>query len=229
VIPFPLAVQPPTDAIWFGLLRYYLFFGILAAVIVFAWMFHSIVTNRAAHKLKKYPNRVPTSISDKESEWGNWKTILLTLMVTGSVLAFVEYQTFASTDLLVPPKTTADPITIGVIGRQFDWLFIYPNGVQVAGNLTVPQNEEIILNITSIDVDHSFEIPALSVARDAIPGVYNTLWFVAPDVAVYSAVCKELCGVGHALMTAKVDVVSQQAYQTWYMNLRSGAGVNQTN
>jgi cytochrome c oxidase subunit 2 len=221
------ASTPPTDAIWYGLQRYYLFFGISAGIIVIGFMIWTTIhhrTPRYAEKQGEY------AFHPRENNWGNWKTILPLILITVSVQAFVEYQTFASTGLYVPPKA-GDPITIGVIGRQWDWEFVYPDGVQFVGNLTVPKDEEVILNITSTDVFHSFTIPALSVARDAIPGHYNTLWFNATQTGSYLILCKELCGVGHALMIAHLSVISQPDFQTWYSTLRanstSGGGASQ--
>ena len=186
-------VQPPTAVIWTNLLHWYLFLGADAAIIVTAWMMYNIFSNRAKN-VKQAPK------FHEESGWGNWKTVLYTLMVTGTVLGFVEYQTFASANLITTPN--GDPLTINVTGQQFAWIFTYPNGHTQIDNLTVPQNEIIQLNITSIDVDHSFSIQTMDVAKDALPGRYNTLWFNATQTGAFvdDIRCKELCGMGHAQM-----------------------------
>jgi cytochrome c oxidase subunit II len=218
---------PPTDTIWWGLERYYMFLGFAAGVIVITWMVHNVIVNRYK------PGRIKTApkYEKNEGEWGNWKGTMMIILVTSSVLAFVEYQTFMSTSLYTPPATKGDPINITVIGRQWDWIFVYPNGVQIEGNLTVPQNAVVILNITSQDVVHSFTIPALSVAKDAVPDRFNTLWLNATQLGSYRIYCKEFCGVGHALMTGTLVVVSQSAYNQWYSQLQapSTGGVSGTN
>ena len=154
----------------------------------------------------------------EEGGWGNWKNVLMTLLVTGTVLGFVEYQTFASTNLINPPGNADPPLYINVTGQQFVWIFTYPNGHTTFDNLTVPVDQIIVLNITSVDVDHSFTIPSLSVAKDAIPGQYNFLWFNATTLGTVTAGirCKELCGVGHATMIGNLNVLSQSAYNKWY-------------
>ena len=43
----------------------------------------------------------------------------------------------------------------------------------------------MILNITSIDVDHSFSIDTMSVAKDALPGVHNFIWFNATQTGFF--------------------------------------------
>ena len=205
----PVDVQPPTAVIWSNLLHWYLFLGTDAAIIVTAWMMYNLFTNRAKN-VKEAPK------FHEESGWGNWKTVLYTLMVTGTVLGFVEYETFASANLITTPN--GDPITIGVTGIQWAWIFTYPNGHTQVGNLTVPQNEVVQLNITSVDVDHSFSLQTMDVAKDALPGQYNTVWFNATQTGTFvnDIRCKELCGMGHALMLANFTVVSQTNFNKWY-------------
>jgi cytochrome c oxidase subunit II len=205
----PVDIQPPTTVIWDSLFNYYLFLGTAATIIVTAWLMYNIFSNRG--KNVKAPPKY-----HEESGWGNWKTVLYTLMITGTVLGFVEYETFASVGLITTPK--GDPITINVTGIQWNWIFTYPNGHTQFGNLTVPQNEIIQLNITSVDVDHSFSIQTMDVAKDALPGVYSTVWFNATNTGTFvnDIRCKELCGIGHATMIGNLTVVSQASYNNWY-------------
>ncbi len=207
-------VEAPTTLIWWTLLKYYLFLGFAAGTIVTVWMLYNITRYRERKNVKEAPNYH----HEEESGWGNWKSVVLTLMVTGSVLAFVEYETFASTGLIVPPNTTGDPVYINVTGQQFIWTFTYPNGAVSGGpngSLVVPVNTIVILNITSIDVDHSFSIDSLNVAKDALPGVHNFLWFNATQVGFFKddIRCKELCGVGHWDMIDNLNVTTMAGYE----------------
>ena len=208
----PLDATPPTVAIWTTLQNYYLVLGGAAAVIVIAYMTFMIVKNRDR------PGRKVPAFHEEESYWGNWKGIVMLLCVTGSVLAFVEYQTFASANLISIPN---DPnsLNIGVVGRQFAWSFTYPNGFTDFQNLTVPAGQIVVLNITSADVTHGFYIPALLVAKDAQPGIYTQLWFNATQTGTFTIECRQLCGVGHALMLSKLVVESPAAYNAWYSKL----------
>jgi cytochrome c oxidase subunit 2 len=220
VLPLATASTPPTDAIWWTLFHYYLFFGIAAGVLSIGFMIWATLAHRIRKGQELKPERY--AYHPREHNWGNWKLILVLVIITVSVQSFVEYQTFGSSSLVTLPK--GDPITIGVVGRQWDWLFVYPNGVNVEGNLTVPQNQVIVLNITSSDVFHAFFIPALSVGKDAVPGHYTTVWFNATQTGTYLIECKELCGVGHAYMLAHLSVVPQASYTEWYSTL----GENET-
>jgi cytochrome c oxidase subunit 2 len=215
-------VQAPTSAIWWSLFRYYMFLGFAAGTVVTAYIVYWVVKYRQKD-VKEAPK------FHEESGWGNWKNVVMTLVVTGSVLGFVEYQTFASTNLINPPVNADPPLYISVTGQQFVWSFTYPDGYTAFHNLVVPVNTIIVLNITSVDVDHSFTIPSLSVAKDAIPGQYNVLWFNATNLGtvVDGIRCKELCGVGHALMIGNLTVLSQSAYSAWYAGT-PGSGASST-
>jgi len=207
-----LDATPPTVQIFSTLQNYYLILGGAASVIVIGYMVYQIAKNR------ERPGRKVPAFHHEEGDWGNWKGIVMLLCVTGSVLAFVEYQTFASANLVAipdPPNT----LQVGVVGRQFSWSFTYPNGYTDFQNLTVPQGEIVILNMTSADVTHGLYIPALDVAKDAQPGVYNQLWFNATQPGTYTIQCRQLCGVGHALMLSKLVVDTPSVYNAWYSKL----------
>lgn len=205
----PLDAVPPTVAIWNTLSNYYVLFGTLAGAVVTVYMVYNIAKNRAK------PGRAVPAFHEEEGDWGNWKGVVMLLCVTGTVLAFVEYETFASASLLTIP-TARDSLNITVVGRQFSWSYTYPNGYTDFQNLTVPANQIVVLNITSADVTHGFSIPDLRVGKDAQPGFANQLWFNATQTGVFPIQCRQLCGVGHALMLSKLVVLSPQDYQKWY-------------
>jgi cytochrome c oxidase subunit II len=73
----------------------------------------------------------------------------------------------------------------------------------------------VILTLKANDVIHSWWIPELGGKVDAVPGYEQKTWFKATKTGVFGGQCAELCGTGHAAMTAKVRVVEPQAYETW--------------
>lgn len=120
--------------------------------------------------------------------------------------------------------TEGEPLTVEVIGYQFGWRFVYPNGHVSNGVLRVPVDRAIRLRVTSDDVFHNFGIPELRVKSDAIPGERTSTWFVAQEPGrTYTARCYELCGQGHSYMTAEVTVMRQDAYQEWYAGTNSSS------
>jgi len=120
-----------------------------------------------------------------------------------------------------------DPITIDVVGMQFSWQFIYPNGHTTTGELRVPKDRLIRLNVTSADVFHNFGSPELRFKADALPGQQTNAWFVAKQTGTYQANCYELCGSGHSYMSADIRVVTQNGYDQWY-NRTEGSGNEST-
>lgn len=211
-----LSATPPTVQIFSTLQTYYLVLGGAAAVIVIGYMVYLIAKNR------QRPGRTVPAYSEEHGDWGGWKGVVLLLCITGSVLTFVEYQTFASANLVALPKNAG--MTIGVVGRQYSWSFTYPNGYTNFQNLTVPQGMVVILNITSADVTHGFFIPALDVAKDAQPGIYNQLWFNATQTGVFTIECRQLCGPGHATMVSQLVVDTPSQYSAWYSKLPATGG-----
>ncbi len=98
-------------------------------------------------------------------------------------------------------------VTIKVVGRQFAWEFIYPNGTRAFNTLTLKAGRLYKLELTSIDVIHSFYIPQLGVKYDTVPGFTYVLWLKVDEPGVYNIYCAEYCGTGHYLMLGKVVVV----------------------
>ena len=117
-------------------------------------------------------------------------------------------------------------LEIDVEGFRFGWSFTYPNGHETS-RLVVPQDRVIRLRVTSTDVFHNFGIPELRVKTDAIPGQTTDVWFTAPEVRNYTAQCYELCGSGHSVMVAPVEVVSKDDYREWYSST-NGTSSNAT-
>ncbi len=113
-----------------------------------------------------------------------------------------------------PAASASNQTTITVEGRQFYWMFHYPNGAISMGTMVAPAGEVVHENIVSADddVNHSWWVPELGGKMDAIPGQTNTTWFQAP-VGSYVARCAELCGIQHAHMTATVKVVPRAQYE----------------
>ncbi len=119
----------------------------------------------------------------------------------------------------VPDATAAGPkVNIQVEGRQFYWLYTYPNGAVSVNELRLPAGRPVELELTApaSDVIHSWWVPPLAGKMDAIPGKVNHLSFEAPTtLGVYKGQCAEFCGVQHALMLASVRTVPSDEFETW--------------
>ncbi len=96
--------------------------------------------------------------------------------------------------------------TIKVYGRQFAWVFEYPNGTQTINELIIERGKLYRLELTSIDVVHAFYIKELGIKYDTVPGFTYVLWLKVDKPGTYNVYCNEYCGVGHYLMVGKIIV-----------------------
>jgi heme/copper-type cytochrome/quinol oxidase subunit 2 len=99
-------------------------------------------------------------------------------------------------------------IAVSVVGQQFSWTFTCstPCDNSTPGVLTVPHDRTVVMSVTSLDVYHTIAIPTLGLKADAILGRTSIISFKAP-AGTYAILCVELCGPGHANMTASLVVV----------------------
>jgi len=73
-------------------------------------------------------------------------------------------------DVPISPKTEKlEYGPIDVVSRQWNWEFIYPNGVH-SSELHLPLNKRINFRLITEDVIHSFYVPAFRLKQDIIPG-----------------------------------------------------------
>jgi len=87
--------------------------------------------------------------------------------------------------------------------------------VVVQGNFVVPVNRNVILNISSLDVIHSFAVRAMRVCQDATPGLRISTWFKPIQTGEFKVTCAQLCGNSHYGMFGTLKVVSQEEYDKW--------------
>jgi len=109
-----------------------------------------------------------------------------------------------------------DEMTIKVIGRQWSWQFEYPEQEGVTSpQLVLPVNQNILLDMESEDVLHSFWIPEFRVKQDLIPQTPTYLRITPTKEGDYTVRCAEICGFDHTKMLADVRVVSQTEFDAW--------------
>lgn len=106
-------------------------------------------------------------------------------------------------------------VVVDVQGIQYAWIFNYPASGITSGELHVPVNKEVQLNIKASDVLHAFWLPEFRLKQDAIPGRETELRFMPRRVGEYPVICAELCGPYHGGMVTKLFVHPQEEYDTW--------------
>jgi cytochrome c oxidase subunit 2 len=107
-----------------------------------------------------------------------------------------------------------DAMVVEVTGRMWDWSFRYENGKE-SEKLYVPVHQPVKLVLHSLDVNHSFFIPAFRVKEDVIPGRENYLWFNPRTIGSTNVFCAEYCGQSHSYMMTEVVVMEEAAFRAW--------------
>lgn len=157
------------------------------------------------YRRSRNPN--PSDIRD------NWTLeILWTVIPTLIALSMFVIGWKAYTGLRTVP---AGAVQIQVVAQMFSWMFVYGNDKISENLLVVPDHTPVKLNIESLDVIHSFYLPAFRVKADAVKHFPTYVWFRTNAPGEYDIFCAEYCGIGHSQMRAKLKVVSQKDYETW--------------
>ena len=118
-----------------------------------------------------------------------------------------------------------NPLNVKVFAQQFAWRFVYPDdGGIKTGELVLPLGRTAEFEMESADVIHSFWIPDMGQKQDVVPGVKTSILVTPTRTGVFSLVCAELCGLGHATMRATVRVVSQADFAAWVKERSEGGG-----
>ena len=136
-----------------------------------------------------------------------WFVVPTILVMAMFYYGFIGYKEFKN----IPDNA----LEINVTARMWDWDFVYENGLNL-DTLYVPINQPIKLNMISMDVNHSFYIPAFRIKQDVIAGSSHYLVFNPTKEGSYNIACAEYCGLNHSAMYTKVVVMPENEYQDCY-------------
>jgi cytochrome c oxidase subunit 2 len=193
-------------------------------------------------KFKARKGAVPAQIRGNTRLEIGWTVGAAVILVVLATLTFIKLDgirnppnssadglQLADTSTRLPPNGKS--LNICVNGQQYIWRYTYAQDCTAGKNLgapfayeemVVPVNTTVTLDINAQDVAHSWWIPKLGGKMDAIPGYTNHTWFKVPAKfgekpggTVFFGQCAELCGRGHANMTARVRAVTVAEYQKW--------------
>jgi cytochrome c oxidase subunit 2 len=157
------------------------------------------------YRRSKYPE--PTS----EAHGSFWLETVWTVLPTLIVLTMFWY---GWTNYLGLRNVPEGALEIKATARMWSWQFEYPDGRKTS-KLFVPVGQPVKVNLHSVDVLHSFFIPAFRIKRDAVPGMESYVWFQATQTGSYDIFCAEYCGTGHAAMITTVEALGEADYASW--------------
>ena len=196
-------------------------------VIVFAFMFYSIIAHRKSrgHKAAQFHENAKLEVV-----WTIIPFLILVSMAIPSTATLLEMSDTSKSDL-----------TIKITGYQWKWRYDYPDQdvgffstlatprdqienktakdehylLEVDKPLVIPTGKKIRFVVTGNDVIHSWWVPQLGIKKDAIPGFVNEFWVRADEAGTFRGQCAELCGKDHGFMPIVVQAVSPEDFTKW--------------
>jgi cytochrome c oxidase subunit II len=145
------------------------------------------------------------------------------------VATFLLYLTFTAEHKVDTIANHEHPaVVIDVTASKWEWTFTYPaygfsvrSGTVGRQPLVVPANEAVRFNLMSLDVIHSFWIPALRYKHDALPGSVQVIT-LAFSQGVFPGQCAEFCGLRHSDMVFTAHAVSPAVFTAWAQSRGAG-------
>jgi cytochrome c oxidase subunit II len=194
-----------------------------AALVVFVFVQGAIVY--AVLKFRRRGEERPAQVHGSRVAEIAWTVIPAVLLLAVFIpTARMIYEHAAA-------EETAD-FEIDVYGKQWWWEVHYPDipldeanpdaGPLITANeIMIPQGADVVFNLRSNNVIHSFWVPQLSGKQDVVPGHNNRLQFTADTVGEYYGECTEFCGGAHAWMRFKVLIVPPAEFDAWVAAMRT--------
>ncbi len=182
--------------------------GVIVATIVWGLVTWSIL------RYRRRDNRLPEQTHGSLRIEVVW-TVIPALTVL--VLFVLTVQALGNVRAVAPGG-----INLHVTAFRWQWQATYPDaGVTITGTtadeleVVLPVNTPIHVTLESLDVNHSWYVPAFLFKRDAIPGHPTTFDLEVAAPGVYPGACAEFCGIGHDQMLFTVRGVDMATFQAW--------------
>lgn len=219
------------------------FHDVLLVIITLITVFVLVLLLWVMYRFSEKRNPTPSKTTHHVGLELAWTVIPVLILIA---MAFPATKT-----LLDMRDTSAPDMTVKVTGYQWKWGYDYlDEGIQFYSTLSTPREQieagaekgenyllevdnpmvvpvgkRVRVLITANDVLHSWYVPELTVKQDAVPGFIRDAWFQAEKTGTFRGQCAELCGREHGFMPIVVNVVSEDEYQIWVANQKSGTAV----
>lgn len=180
--------------------------------LIFMSFFFALIVVPMAYSLIVF-RRKKGDTSDAEHMEGN-----TTLEIAWTIVPLFIVTAFAylgAVNLAETRRVDPDAIVVKVTGIQWSWKFEYPAYGVTTDELHLPVDQQVLLQMTSMDVIHSFWVPEFRVKQDLVPGRITELRITPTVDGNYKVRCAELCGTSHAYMEKPVVISSQGDFDVW--------------
>ena len=116
------------------------------------------------------------------------------------------------------------PLVVEVTGEDYHWSFRYPGEDRVLdtaddvvreGDLHLPVDVEVQLQLKSVDYIYVFSLPHIDQTKMAVPDLVFRLEFVPQAEGVFQFKGDQMCGFSHDSLKGKLVVDSQAGFSAW--------------
>jgi cytochrome c oxidase subunit 2 len=200
------------------LIHFTLYSATIIFVVVAAMLLYTLVRHRRSH-------------AASYDHGGKWSIAAL-LGGVALVLFAVDGTLFVHTIIdmrkvfwnFAQAEQRPDVVRIEVEAHQWAWLARYPgpdgkfataDDVVTTNDIRVPVGPPIVIQLASVDVIHSMNLPHFRVKRDAVPGSINGLMFTARTAGEFEIACAQHCGPNHYKMRGVLTVLPPDRWREW--------------
>lgn len=188
--------------------------------LIFMSFFFALIAVPMAYSLIVFRRRQGDTTDGVHMEGDTRLEITWTVVPLFIVIAFAY---IGAVNLAETRRIDPDAIVVNVTGIQWSWSFEYPEFGVRSDELYLPVNQQVLLQMTSTDVIHSFWVPEFRVKQDVVPGRITELRITPTVEGDYKVRCAELCGTSHAFMEKPVVIVSQEEFDARIAQLQEEA------
>nr|YP_010478447.1 cytochrome c oxidase subunit II [Orosius sp.]UVI59891.1 cytochrome c oxidase subunit II [Orosius sp.] len=90
--------------------------------------------------------------------------------------------------------------------------------LEVDNRIVLPYNVKSRILVTSMDVIHSWTIPALGIKIDGTPGRINQGSILVNRPGIFYGQCSEICGANHSFMPIMMESINMKHFMNWVKN-----------
>lgn len=194
---------------------------LILAIVGFWFLLAQAVFFGLIFKFMAKPGVKAQYISGEKSHEKRWVAIPhYATLVFDVIIVVMAVKVWHEVKINLPPADS----TVRVIAQQWAWTFVHPgpdnlldtpDDISVVDELHVEQGKTYHFELTSRDVLHSFSVPVFRLKQDAIPGRIIKGWFKATQTGQFDIQCTEICGIGHAIMPARIVIESDSQHRLW--------------
>lgn len=190
---------------------------LILAVPVFAFVVAMLLYSVLRFRSKGQPAQDGPPIHSRRWVVATWLAVTVGL----TLLMIAHPGLTGMAELAARSEKEAD-LVVKLEALRFAWKITYPEQkVSTFKELVLPMGKHVKFEVTSLDVLHSFWVPAFRMKIDAVPGMVTTTYATPDKTGGFQEnpnlrlQCAELCGVGHGVMTLPVRVLEQGEFDTW--------------